>query len=447
MSNTKKKLFPALLLLVLIQGLVFGSFTIDAYAAAKPAAVKKKVTLYTDSPKYKIELKNVADDAKLKYSSADKSVVTVKKGKVTPVGTGKAVVTVKVKQNGKTYKVKITFTVKEKEAVDETVKDPGQGSVSEETKDPGQSMGKEETKDPGKDSSGSEKTDDPSVDYIADVVAKSNRKSLYQEEYAVDCALTSGKTDELSKSEKELYDTVIKTAVKLKGDTDLETVENIHAYLVTYITYSKNISGNGVHTLKQALEKGDAVCDGYAKSFYFLTKANGIESILVGGTATNMAGTESHAWNKVKINNKWYAIDVTWDDPSPEEPGRVLYDYYLVTDKDIATDHKWDDAGLPDAVSEDFGKVYEMYRDYPKYGSAQEAYDAVSAQCIEFFESGSYGDTLELNFLILKDYDSFDSKAMEFLKTCMTKYYFGVGYSYETAGFYGVRFNVSLTHY
>ena len=37
---------------------------------------------------------------------------------------------------------------------------------------------------------------------------------------------------------------------------------------------------------------------------------------IISGIGTNSDGeTESHAWNYVQIEGKWYAIDVTWDDP------------------------------------------------------------------------------------------------------------------------------------
>lgn len=41
-----------------------------------------------------------------------------------------------------------------------------------------------------------------------------------------------------------------------------------------------------------------------------------IPCIIVIGKATNTKGqTENHAWNYVQINEKWYAVDCTWDDP------------------------------------------------------------------------------------------------------------------------------------
>ena len=41
-----------------------------------------------------------------------------------------------------------------------------------------------------------------------------------------------------------------------------------------------------------------------------------IPCILVSGEAVNSEGKrENHMWNYVKINEIWYAVDVTWDDP------------------------------------------------------------------------------------------------------------------------------------
>ena len=59
-----------------------------------------------------------------------------------------------------------------------------------------------------------------------------------------------------------------------------------------------------------------------------------IENVLVSGTATNSNNsTESHAWNYVKLNDKWYAIDVTWDDPIIKGGGvlsdKLRYQYFL----------------------------------------------------------------------------------------------------------------------
>ena len=41
--------------------------------------------------------------------------------------------------------------------------------------------------------------------------------------------------------------------------------------------------------------------------------------------------SENHAWNAVKINNKWYHLDLTWDDPITTSGKDVLkHDYFLI---------------------------------------------------------------------------------------------------------------------
>ena len=54
-----------------------------------------------------------------------------------------------------------------------------------------------------------------------------------------------------------------------------------------------------------------------------------IPCVLVSGIGTNSAGeTEAHAWNYVQLNGAWYAIDVTWDDPTIIGNGRVRKSTY-----------------------------------------------------------------------------------------------------------------------
>ncbi len=394
----KKKLISALVAVVMLLTMFPGTFSVRVNAAAKPASVKKKVTLYTDSPKYKIELKNVEDNAKIIYKSSDKSVITVKKGKVTPKGVGTAKVTVKVKQNDKTYKVKITFTVEE-----------------------------------------------PVVeDYSEEAVSKSNLASLYKVERDVYSAILSGKTDDLSKDAKLLYDSVFEIAAELKGKTEYVTVKNIHDYLVLNMAYT--YGGNEVHMLDYALSTGRCVCDGYAKAFFFLCKACGLDTILIDGTAWSSSGSELHAWNKVKIDGKWYSIDVTWDDPVPDEPGTVRYDYFLVTDADLSNDHKWEDEGIPDAVSDDLGIIYQQYKDYEKYDDARSAYDYIYNTLVAFAKEKKRGSSITLKLLVKGAGDSLANSCASLLGNLHDTYGCGYSYEFEGAGFYGLRINITLNY-
>lgn len=90
----------------------------------------------------------------------------------------------------------------------------------------------------------------------------------------------------------------------------------IHDYLIDNIEYDESYKCIGIYSVYGALVKKLAVCEGYAKAFKYILNSAGIECELVQGKATNSSGkTESHAWNIVKIDDKWYNVDVTWDDP------------------------------------------------------------------------------------------------------------------------------------
>jgi transglutaminase/protease-like cytokinesis protein 3 len=62
--------------------------------------------------------------------------------------------------------------------------------------------------------------------------------------------------------------------------------------------------------------------------------AESIPCVLISGTAQNSEGTtENHEWNYVQLDGKWYAIDVTWDDPIIQGGGYLTnslkYKYFL----------------------------------------------------------------------------------------------------------------------
>ena len=423
-----KKLSGLLFFIAAVLFITAASFTTGAEAASKPKVSKSKVTLYTNSEKYVIELKNIADNAKITYTSSNRSVITVKKGVVTPKKAGKASVKIKVKQNKKTYKLKIVFTVKEAKNPNDDVQDGNDNSNNNNN---------ETDKDDG---------NDVKDDYSEDTVKKSIERSLFADERHINNAFSSGNTDKLTSDEKTLYDMVVSIAKKLKGSSDYDTVKNIHDYLVSNIAYPASWSGTGVHSLNYALNKNVCVCDGYAKAFYFLCKANGIEALIVGGDATDEHGTDSHAWNKVKINGKWYTIDVTWDDPFPDDPGNVRYDYFLIKDSDISKSHKWDDQGIPDAYSDDLGIVYVTFKDVEKFESADEALTAFKTKAKDFLEKKEWGTTLEVEFLVYSDNNSLVESIPELFDNYHISYGCGYGYNIESAGFYGMWYVLKLIY-
>jgi transglutaminase-like putative cysteine protease len=123
---------------------------------------------------------------------------------------------------------------------------------------------------------------------------------------------------------------------------DHQKVKAIHDYIVTHVAYNVSpSSGNSPHSAYTALHDGEAVCQGYALLAYKMLTEAGFEARIIGGNAGNdIDGWVAHAWNRVKLEDIWYNLDCTWDDPVPDFPGRVLYNYYHLTDTELAADHQ-----------------------------------------------------------------------------------------------------------
>lgn len=131
------------------------------------------------------------------------------------------------------------------------------------------------------------------------------------------------------------------------GMTDLQKEKVIHDYIVNntvydYKNYRKGTIPMEAYTDYGVLIPGSAVCDGYAKAMFRLLNQAGVKCLYIVGTASDGKNSFGHAWNKVKINGKYYNVDATWDDPvySNGKNG-ITYEYYNKSDKQFKKDHVW----------------------------------------------------------------------------------------------------------
>ena len=126
--------------------------------------------------------------------------------------------------------------------------------------------------------------------------------------------ILSGITDSMSDYEKELY---------------------IHDALAKRNSY---IGGTAhAHDAYGALVEGRSVCEGYAEALQYLLQRVGIQSFLIIGYSYNPETEEfeGHEWNVVKIDGKYYHVDLTWDDQGE----RIFHSYFNVSDTMIKEDH------------------------------------------------------------------------------------------------------------
>ena len=150
--------------------------------------------------------------------------------------------------------------------------------------------------------------------------------------------------EDIDKAEQEIEIEKEKILSMTYGKSDYEKLKIVHDYLIDTIEYETTLLEDNIYNIYGALVNKKCVCEGYAKTYQFLLNELNIENVIVIGTGTNSNNeTENHAWNYVKINGNWYAVDVTWDDPIIIGGGKLSqkekYTYFLKGSKSFNTNH------------------------------------------------------------------------------------------------------------
>lgn len=151
-----------------------------------------------------------------------------------------------------------------------------------------------------------------------------------------------------SKSKDEAADKLIDAQIKKikkTAKTDFAKVKAVNDFIVSNTTYGGTSSDR--YTAYGLMKNKVAVCQGYALVAYKMFEKLDIPVRYVVG----YAGNQNHAWNKVKVSGKWYNLDTTWNDPTPNSPTEVQYNYFLVSDKQLSKDHTWQKSNYPTASS------------------------------------------------------------------------------------------------
>jgi len=127
---------------------------------------------------------------------------------------------------------------------------------------------------------------------------------------------------ELARYDKGIADALADVPPAL---TPLEKVLFVHDWIARGCEFDNELSNNYerprepwiCHTAYGVLVNGVAVCQGYAYAAFELLNRLGVETINVVSSALG------HEWNMVKLDGKWYHMDITWDDLPAGLPGRL----------------------------------------------------------------------------------------------------------------------------
>ena len=89
---------------------------------------------------------------------------------------------------------------------------------------------------------------------------------------------------------------------------EYDFIKYLHDLLIKNIQYGFSENGLTEYTIYGALVEHRCVCEGFSEAFMILAQRAKIYTIL--------ATSNTHQWNMVFLEGKWYALDITWDIPN-----------------------------------------------------------------------------------------------------------------------------------
>jgi hypothetical protein len=136
--------------------------------------------------------------------------------------------------------------------------------------------------------------------------------------------------------------------------SDFNKVKTIHDYIVNNASYDVNLEKFSAY---DNLINKSSTCQGYITIGYKMLTEAGIPCRIISG----LGDGQSHGWNIVELDGKWYNLDLTWDDPLVEGADLLVYDYFLKSEEEF-TGHKRDAIYNTDEFYENHIMALEGYK-------------------------------------------------------------------------------------
>lgn len=161
--------------------------------------------------------------------------------------------------------------------------------------------------------------------------------------------------DKLDIEQKEVFDILFESTKKLTDNlqTDYEKEVAIHNFITDNFQYGPLDTSNvpqRAHSVTGFVFDGQGICEAYANTFYIMGKMAGLDVSIITGTTNNV----SHMWNLIKLDDEYYHVDVTSDDPAPDLPNRERYNFFNVSDDIISKTHSWERSEFPSCTSDKY---------------------------------------------------------------------------------------------
>ncbi|MDD6878763.1 MAG: transglutaminase domain-containing protein [bacterium] len=139
-------------------------------------------------------------------------------------------------------------------------------------------------------------------------------------------------TEEQIQSINSKVKDIIKNEVKDETNKK-EIIKIIHDYIINNSKYDSDKSDKNITNYLSSIAygpllQGYGLCGGYTDAMAIFLDYFNIPNFKV--------ISENHIWNAVYIENNWYHLDLTWDDPVVSDGSNTLdYTFFLINDSEL----------------------------------------------------------------------------------------------------------------
>ncbi len=156
-------------------------------------------------------------------------------------------------------------------------------------------------------------------------------------------SITKTYNDSEIKAINEKVDSVA-SSIFNSNNTLEKNITLAHDYIINNSKYDTDRSDLDIVNYKSdiaygPLLQGYGICGGYTDAMQLFLEKLGVKSYRV--------SSEKHIWNAVNLNDNWYNLDLTWDDPVVSDGSDALeYNFFLISTKKMleieSTEHNFD---------------------------------------------------------------------------------------------------------
>lgn len=106
-----------------------------------------------------------------------------------------------------------------------------------------------------------------------------------------------------------------------------EKIKLFHDYIINNTIYDEDNNENSYNAYT-LIKTGKAICGGYSDIMAIYLNKLGVKNYKI--------TSDTHIWNLIYLDDKWYHLDATWDDPvSSDKKQYLIHNFFLITTNEL----------------------------------------------------------------------------------------------------------------